>query len=112
MLSERTGLPGVLTAFWFRFVTGLAAAALIAGASSSFASDGGIHDAVLAGNLGKVKALLKKNPALAFEKDSSDQTPLHLAVEVGRKDIAELLLANKADVNAADSESATPLYLA
>jgi ankyrin repeat protein len=37
---------------------------------------------------------------------------LHLAVAKDHKDIAELLLANKADVNARDNNGVTPLHLA
>src|ERR1022692_742771 len=56
-----------------------------------------IHDAATSGDLGKVKALLKGNPDLI---DKSGMTPLHWAASRGHKDVAELLLANKADVNA------------
>ncbi|MGO8926242.1 MAG: ankyrin repeat domain-containing protein, partial [Limisphaerales bacterium] len=40
------------------------------------------------------------------------QTPLHLAARLGHKDVAELLLASKADVNAKDNGGQTPLHLA
>jgi ankyrin repeat protein len=59
-----------------------------------------IHDAVAAGDLAKVKALLKDNPDLISSRNNAGQTPLHLATEYGYRDIVELLLANKADVNA------------
>ena len=39
-------------------------------------------------------------------------TPLHAAAYNGYKDVAELLLANKADVNAKDSDGMTPLHMA
>jgi ankyrin repeat protein len=42
--------------------------------------------------------------------DLTGQTPLHLAAQMGQKDIAQLLLANKADVNAKDSTHSTPLH--
>jgi ankyrin repeat protein len=68
-----------------------------------------IHDAACEGDLEKVKALLKYKPDLVFSKDRSGSTPLHWAAFRGRKDVAELLLANKADVNAKNSTRATPL---
>jgi len=39
-------------------------------------------------------------------------TPLHWAALEGHKGMAELLLANKADVNAKDNKGYTPLYYA
>jgi ankyrin repeat protein len=59
-----------------------------------------IHDDAAHGDLEAVKALLKDNPDLVFSKDNHGQTPLFVAVSSGRKAMAELLLANKADVNA------------
>src|SRR5580658_5941493 len=67
MLSPRLRLFGVLTALWFNFV----------GFASSPAIDNALHDAVSAGDLAKVKALVEKNPALVLEKNDSDETPLH-----------------------------------
>ena len=40
------------------------------------------------------------------------QTPLHSAAYYGRKEVAELLIANDADVNAKSNFSETPLDLA
>jgi hypothetical protein len=74
--------------------------ALVALAWSSPAFSGKIHDAARHGDLEKVKALLKHNPRLVFSKDYGGATPLHLAAMEGHKDVAELLLANKAEVNA------------
>ena len=37
-------------------------------------------------------------------------TPLHCAAAEGHKDVAELLLANKAEVNAKDNNGGTPLH--
>jgi ankyrin repeat protein len=62
-----------------------------------------IHDAAESGDLAKVKALVKEHPDLVFSRDSDGATPLHLAADKGRRDVAELLLANKADVNARDT---------
>jgi ankyrin repeat protein len=52
---------------------------LFALTSSRPAVCGPIHDAAGDGDLAKVKALLKDNPALAFSKDNNSQTPLHWA---------------------------------
>lgn len=68
-----------------------------------------IHDAALKGNLQIVEALLKGNPNLVSSKHNSGYTPLHLAVLRGRKDMVELLLANKAEVNSKDKIGMTPL---
>src|SRR5580700_6635512 len=82
--------------------------AAIALASSILAFGGEIHDASALGDLGKVKALLQDNPALVFNTDNTGSTPLHLAAFKGHKDVAELLLANKAEVNARMIAGETP----
>ena len=79
---------------------------------------GEIHKAAANGNLQKVKALLKENPKLVSSKGEfstgkcGDWTPLHYAAEQGHKDIAKLLLANKADVNAKAEDGRSPLHWA
>src|ERR1035441_5944820 len=77
-----------------------AAVLLVALAWSSLVFGGEIHEAAKAGDLKKVKALLKDNPELVFSKDTNGITPLYWAADRGNKDVVELLLANKADVNA------------
>ncbi len=70
-----------------------------------------IYDAASAGDLEKVKALLKDNPDMIFSRSvNMRQTPLFFATESGQKDVAELLLANGADVNARDIDGETPLF--
>jgi ankyrin repeat protein len=71
---------------------------------------GEIHDAAKAGNLAKVKALLKNNPELVSSSDKNGRTALHWAANEGHKAVAEMLLANEADVNAKDDHSQTPLH--
>ena len=70
---------------------------------------GEIQNVVENGDLEKVKALLKDSPDLVFNKDANGRTPLENAAFNGSKDIATLLLANKADVDAGDVDSVTPL---
>jgi len=60
----------------------------------------------------KVAALLKRNSALVFGKDSMGNTPLHWAAQEGHKDVAQLLLANGAEVDAKTKYDNTPLHRA
>jgi cytohesin len=76
-----------------------------------------IHNAAASGDMEKVKALLKDNPELASRTDANGLTPLHYAAAADQKDVAELLLANKADVNAkmtpgGRTPGRTPLHFA
>jgi ankyrin repeat protein len=72
-----------------------------------------IDDAARNGDMENVNALLKSNPDLVFSKDtSSGRTALYEAVLGGHKDVAALLLANKAEVDAKDNYGETPLQAA
>ena len=74
------------------------------------AGEGSLHEAALNGKLEKAAALIKANPELVFDQHSyAEQAPLHLAVEYGNLDVAKLLLANKADVEAKAHGGWTPL---
>lgn len=76
-------------------------------------TNGGIHEAARNGDLGKVQTLLEDDPALVFNgKGKYGGTPLHSAALAGHKDVAELLLASKAEVNANDNDGQTPLHYA
>ncbi|MGB8888672.1 MAG: ankyrin repeat domain-containing protein [Candidatus Korobacteraceae bacterium] len=69
-----------------------------------------IHDAASSGDVAKVAALLKANPELVSSKDNAlGDTPLQVAALYNRKEVAELLIANKADVNAKNNRGWTPL---
>lgn len=85
---------------------------MVALAWGSLAFCGPIHDAAKAGDLAKVKALLKDDPKLVSSKDGSGWTPLDWAVFEAHKDVAELLLAKGANVNARANNGATPLHCA
>ncbi len=73
---------------------------------------GDIHDAIQKGNLAEVKALLEDNPNLIFRYNDYGQMPLHSAASTGNKDVVELLLSHKADVNAKTNNGETPLQWA
>jgi ankyrin repeat protein len=89
-----------------------AAVLLVALAGGSYAFGDEIHDAAKKGDLGKGKALIKGNPDLVASKDNVGRTPLHLAASFGHKEVAELLLTNKAEVNAKAKLGQTPLLWA
>src|SRR5579863_2253407 len=92
--------------------TSVAAAAMLVLVSVTPAFCQGIQQAVRDGDLQAVGILLKSAPDVVFDKDSHGQTPLHVAAYTGQTEMAELLLANKADANAADNYGSTPLHLA
>ncbi len=58
------------------------------------------HEALRKDDLEKVKTLLKKNPGLANTDGEFSEKPLNLAAARGHKELAALLLANQAEVNA------------
>src|ERR1035437_7692671 len=86
--------------------------AVVALAWGGPAFGGEIHDAAGVGDLAKVQALLKSNPDLVFSKDPQGATPLHFAAASDHMDVAQLLLAHHADVNARDNKGATSLHAA
>jgi ankyrin repeat protein len=96
----------------FSAIPVLAAVALAVLSSSGSAFGGAIHDAASFGDLGKIKALLKDDPALISSRDQNGDTALHVAALFGHRDVVELLLANQADVNAKDNDGWTPLHCA
>lgn len=74
--------------------------ALVALVWSGLAFCGEIQDAARDGDLAKVRMLLKDQPNLVYSEDATNPTPLLMASAHHHTDVAELLLANKADVNA------------
>jgi ankyrin repeat protein len=89
-------------------ISRLFAVTLILLACSISSYCGEIHDAAKAGNLARIKALLKDNPALASSRNKEDKTPLHCAAEIGDERVSELLIASGAGVNAQAIDSQIP----
>ncbi len=75
---------------------------------------GEIHQAVSAGDLARVAALLAADPALASLPDETPtrDLPLHLAASYGHLEIAKLLLEAGALVDGYDIDESTPLDVA
>jgi ankyrin repeat protein len=71
-----------------------------------------IFDAVRAGDVEKVKALLQADPKVAAARTEDGSTALHLAALEGHSAIAQLLLASQAQVNARGLREETPLHMA
>ena len=71
-----------------------------------------MFDAVRAGDLVKVKALVEKNPGIVNAKDPGGQTILFAAVSFGRLEIADYLISNGANVNERSNFHMTPLDVA
>lgn len=92
----------------------LVALAVIGLASSCHRNDLGseFRTAAAKGDLTKVQALFKVHPDLVFSKNKSGRTALYGAAAYGRRDVADFLLSNKADVNARDKYGITPLHSA
>ena len=64
------------------------------------------------GDLAKVHLLLNHNPNLVFSKNSEGFTALHYAASYGYMEIADLLLAKNADLNAKTGKGDTALHYA
>jgi len=69
-------------------------------------------EAVKAGDLAKVKALVEKDPSIVNAKNPGGQTILFAAVSFGRLEIAEYLISKGANVNERSNFHMTPLDVA
>jgi ankyrin repeat protein len=75
-------------------------------------SSGDICTASETGDADSVRGLLKRSPDLAYVQDKVGRMPIHLAAIRGHKNVVEVLLANKVDVNIKDKSGRTPLHWA
>jgi len=75
------------------------------GGSALFAATG-------SGNRTMVEFLLAHGADVNAINNSAKRTPLEDAVQYGFEAVTEVLLANKAEVNAQDSQGSTPLFIA
>lgn len=66
--------------------------------------------AIMQDNLDGVTDMLSSDPSLAKAADQSGMTGLMVAVDAGKNDVAKLLVAKGADVNAKDNSGATALF--
>ena len=71
-----------------------------------------LFEAVAGNDLSKVRSGLKANPEWINAKDNIGFTPLHMAVTMGHREMAELLLVQGADVDARDTFGQTSLHQA
>ena len=71
---------------------------------------GEIHDAVTAGDLEKVKALIEADPTLLESKDNNGNTPLMMACKTLQVEAANYLIDKGANVNAIGRVGVTPLF--
>jgi len=74
-------------------------------------ADFDIFAAATLGDVERVKVLLASECNVACRTNAAGLTPLHWAAINGRVEIAEMLLAKGADVNATDQDGYTPLHL-
>ncbi len=71
-----------------------------------------IHQAATEGNIEAVKQHLASGTDVNTEGGWRDTTPLHYSIHHGHKEIAEMLIANGADVNPKSVINTTLLHLA
>ncbi len=81
-------------------------------AASVVPAAGPIHEAVRAGDVARVAALLAAEPGTLNARDDRGQTPLHVACTGKDAAIIRLLLEKGADVSVADADGNQALHLA
>lgn len=80
--------------------------------SASWAWSAEIHDAALAGDLARVRAILAADPAQLNARDRNDKAPLHWAAQGGQLAVARQLLAMGAAVDEPNVRKETALVYA
>ncbi len=88
---------------------GIACLAVLAGLAASL-SAAEIHEAVKAGNLAAVKALIEKDPGQIKAKDETGRTPLHWAARGTNNEILAYLVEKGAGLDALDDAGTAPLH--
>jgi len=71
-----------------------------------------IFEAIKGGDLAKVKAVVETDPRALISLNNSNQTPLIVALQGRKTEIAEYLIARGADVNSRDKAHSAPLSYA
>lgn len=71
-----------------------------------------IFNSVQEGNIEKVKAAITQDKNSIHRLDKDQDTPLHYAAQLGHEQIAELLISNRASLNAQNYLGYTPLHWA
>ena len=71
-----------------------------------------IFEAVKKSDLSAVRSIIENDPEMVNIKDKEMNTPLHLASQTGKGEIAEFLLEKGADVNSVGKNGWTPLHAA
>ncbi|MEH0295834.1 ankyrin repeat domain-containing protein [Agrobacterium sp. CCNWLW71] len=83
--------------------------------SSAIAADGDavrtFHDAVHVGEVETVRTMLATEPGLAMSRDEYGFQPVHLLDMYPDEKVLDLLLANGADINAANDDGVTILHI-
>jgi ankyrin repeat protein len=74
--------------------------------------DGEVVVAVVEGDIGKVRALLKANPERVSQADEAGNTLLHHAAANNHPDIVRLLIENGAPIDAINGDERTPAIVA
>lgn len=74
--------------------------------------DSNIFDAIIQGDLSKIKAMIDQDKNIVNEQNHQSYIPLHFAVIYNKLEIIKLLITNGADINAKDNQKHTPLFLA
>lgn len=71
-----------------------------------------LHTACKHGHFAVIQELLAHRAHINQKREDDGMTPLLIAVQIGRKDIVDLLLCNGADVNEANKKKASALSIA
>ncbi|MCK4761604.1 MAG: ankyrin repeat domain-containing protein [Candidatus Aminicenantes bacterium] len=69
-----------------------------------------LHRVARDGDAEKLKSLIKKYPDQVNGRDEIGRTPLYWAARAEHIEVCKVLLANKADINAANPDGWTPLH--